>query len=37
MTAPAYHLGLNKAADRYLLMDAIGRLAEMDDSPCKLG
>ena len=27
MTAPAYHLRPNKAADRYVLMEAIGRLA----------
>lgn len=29
MTAPAYHLRPNKAADRYLLMDAIGRIARL--------
>ena len=30
MTAPAYHLRPNKAADRHLLMEAIGRLVGMD-------
>ena len=32
MTAPAYHLRPNKAADRHLLMEAVGRLARLGDN-----